>query len=275
MRVLVAGAGIAGSCAARLLRADGHDVIVADPAPHTAASRCALAYLRPSWFKGEERIRLRGTLDWYGALGCTTTADGYVYDLRRGRRFMQSGHVLIDPVAPLVKPDTPAALKQWASHGSAVRVVLGDGLAYNVDRLVIATGGRYGLQGARTHGGMFVAPGNLIASGKALAVLRITDRLAFKAAYAGGTTRVGASLAAGPEAARERADRMLSRMIDEGVVNEGEWAYRSGVRFTYAGHNGIPAPVQLDQNVWALEGFARSGYATAPAAARDLVWRLR
>lgn len=274
MKILIAGAGIAGSVLARMLRERDHDVTVTDPRPHTAASRCAFAYLRTAWWQGPEREEVRRAVDWYEERGWVLTRDGWVTDVRRGRDFRQSDHVLIDPRAPLVKADLSMRLNRYMDGPGGVLTTLGDGVQTDATHLVLACGAgmdRWS-SGTPVHGGIYECDDYRMIT--PLKLLRVTDRLTYTAADDGTVTRVGASKARTPEAARERAGRILDRMMDAGIVTcTRPWTYRAGTRWEHLGGSSGGGR-QISEHVWSFTGFARSGYARVPGAARKLIERM-
>lgn len=273
MKILVAGAGIAGSVLTRQLRDRGHEVVLLDARPDRAASRCAFAYLRTAWWTGEDRARVREAITWYEQRGWLITTQATVHDVRRGRTVTQADHVLLDPHAPLVRPDLAMNLTRYSDGPGGVLVHAGDGLELDGRHLVLACGAGMDrwYTGTPTYGGIFEAPGRCMSG--TLRLLRVTDRMTYKAAAGERVTRVGASTGRTPEAARARAEAILRRMLDANLIDApAPWTYRAGTRWTnLAGPGGHS---RISQSVWAFTGFARSGYATVPGAARDLVREL-
>lgn len=271
MKVLVAGAGIAGSVLTHMLRDRGHEVLLADASPHRAASRCAYAYTRPDWFHGIDRARVRYALDWYGDRDWIISSTGWVTDVPRGRDFDQRGHYLIHPRGPLLIPDLPLELNRWFGPGGLVN--LGDDFEVRVDRIVLATGAssvRWA-PGTPVYGGVFECRDYRMS--RPLKLLRITDRLTHVAADDGATTRTAASKGRTPEEAKAKSEKILETMLDKGIVTSTRrWDYRAGTRWNT--DNGAPRADQVGANAWTLTGFARNGYALVPSYARDLVRRL-
>lgn len=271
---MVAGAGIAGSVLTRMLRDRGHEVILIDSRPYRAASRCAFAYLRLAWWKGAERDEVRRAVDWYEGNSWVRSRTGVVHDLRRGWTREQRDHVLVNSRGPLVRPDMAVDLSGYWDGPGGVAVLVGDRLRLDAHRLVIACGAQTDrwAQGSPVYGGIYEVPGAHTEG--ALNLLRVTDRMTFTAAYDGARTRVGASKGLTPEKARERADRIFERMTDAGIIDpSAPWEYRAGTRWEHLG--GAPGgPRRLSENVWTFAGFARSGYARVPEAARRLAERI-
>lgn len=273
MRIMVAGAGIAGSVLTRMLRDRGHEVTLIDSRPHRAASRCAFAYLRLAWWTGAERDEVRRAVDWYDWHGWVRSRTGVVHDLRRGWTRERRDHVLVDPRGPLVRPDLSVDLTGYRDGPGGVLLKLG-GINTDAHRLVIACGAQTDRwsAGSPVYGGIYETPGARTEG--ALNLLRVTDRMTFTAACDGTRTRVGASKGLTPETARERVDRIFERMKAAGIIDpSAPWEYRAGTRWEYLG--GAPGgPRRLSENVWTFAGFARSGYARVPEAARRLVERI-
>lgn len=273
MKIVVAGAGIAGSVLTRMLRERGHSATLLDSSPDKAASRCAFAYLRTAWWTGEEKHRVREALKWYESHGWVIADEATVHDVRRGRVLTQRDHYLVDPWAPLLEPDLAMNLSGFSDGSAGVRLWSGAGEPQDADRLVLACGS--GMErftsGTATYGAVYEAPGRQ--ADEALKLLRVTDRMTHVAAAGDRLTRVGASKGRTREAALARAEAILERMIRYGIVTPGaDWKLREGMRWeTLVGPVG---GLRLDRHVWSFTGFARSGYATVPGAARDLVKEL-
>lgn len=274
MKILIAGGGIAGSVLTRLLRARGHEVVLTDGYPDAAASRCAFAYLRLAWWKGEQRDEVRRAVDWYEQSGWLRTRTGTVHDVRRGWTREQQDHILLDPRGPLVRERLLVPLRSYEESPGGVSALLGDGFGVDADRLVLACGAGTGAWslGEAVYGGVFERPGRHLPEGSDLHLLRVTDRLTHVAAWDGAVTRVGASKARTPGAAMDGATAVLGRFAVRGIVDPDGWTYRSGTRWAHlAGPGGHR---QLSPRTWTFAGFARSGYATVPGAARRMIERL-
>lgn len=275
MKVTIAGSGIAGSTLALMLRSRGHEVTVLDPWPRRGASHCAYAYLRSAWFKGEDKRRVRESLDYYERNGWIVTRKAYVHDLMRDRYVKQTDHVLVHPSRPLIQPDILWGLDSYADDsltGVQLRVFGQPGVLY-ADHLVLACGDgmRRWTRGTPVYGGVFECETYRMST--PLRLLRITDRLTHVAADDGTVVRTAASKGHTPEQARQKSEKILNRMFDEGMVSvTRRWTYRAGARWVPEG--GTPTAGQLSEHVWALTGFHRNGYALAPSYARDLADKL-
>lgn len=275
MKILVAGAGIAGSVFTRMARERGHEVTLTDPEPHRAASRCAYAYLRTAWFKGEDRPRVREALGWYEARGWLITRQADVWDARSGRPFRtQEDHILVSPRGPLLKADAAWGLTGYSDGPGGVLASLGpEQIPADAHHLVLACGAGMTsyTYGTPVYGGVFECDGYPLA--RPLKVYRITDRLSHVVAYDGSVTRTAASKGRNPGEARSRSEKILELMMDAGMVTSTRrWTYRAGVRWSW--FDGGPAALPLSPHVWALTGFARNGYALVPSYARTLLDKL-
>lgn len=272
MKILVAGAGIAGSVLTRMLRERGHEVLLVDGTPQHAASRCAYAYTRLDWFRGPDRERARYALEWYDRHGWLKSSTGWVTDVRRGRDFTQKGHYLVHPRGPLLIRDLGWNLERYSEVSGGVIATNGT-LAFEARHLVLACGAGMDrwYSGTPVYGGVFECRDYRMIT--PLKLLRITDRLTHVAADDGAVTRTAASKGRTPEEARQRSEKILNTMFDHGIVTcTRKWEYRAGVRWNSV--DGVPVAGRISPHVWALTGFARNGYALAPSYARDLVRKL-
>ena len=277
MKILVAGAGIAGSCMTTVLREAGHEVVLVDRASWSAASRCAFAVTRTAWWGGEERHAVRRSLDWYNLREHIVTKSAVIHDVRRARTLIRPDYYLVNPVTTLVHPDLEQGLDWWVHDADRSRVLAGFLPCTQEDAfdalVICAAGETPRLAGQEPHGrtvfgGMFTAEGNRLTRGGQLSVLRRTDRLSYTAAFVGGKTRIGASRCSTPGEARRIAEGIRDRLLSEGVVSGGvpDWWYRAGKRFI----TDQPIAQRINQRVWTLAGLGRTGFATAPAAALDI-----
>lgn len=282
MNIVVVGAGIAGSCLAHQARERGHTVTVCDGKAAGAASRCALALTRTAWWPEQQRPAVVGALDWYRQRDWLAQESARVHDVLHGRIVDQDDHYLIDPLAPLVKPDIPGHVSAiGTTPGEAgVNVSIEDWGAVPADAVVVAAGSHSPAfppapaEAVLSYGGTWVADGNHLhdPAGPALRMLRLSNRCSYTAAYVGGQTRVGSSRNTTAKAAHTSARTILARMIEHGIVDsEAPWRYASGTRYTLPTAEHIR---RLGPRVWLLAGFGRGGYITAPTAARTLLDRL-
>jgi glycine/D-amino acid oxidase-like deaminating enzyme len=273
MKILIAGAGIAGSVLARMLRERGHEVLVTDRQPHLAASRCAYAYVRTAWFKGEDKARVRESLDWYDEHGWIITREGLLHT-RDGRVRTQGDHILVHPTAPLVKPEGSWGLSEYRDGPGGVLAALGpERVPADAHHLVLACGAGmdYWYTGRPVYGGVFECKDYTMI--KPLKLLRITDRLTHVAADDGVITRTAASKGRTPAEAKSRSTLILNTMMDRGLITcTRRWTYRAGVRWESVDKQ--PVASRISTHVWALTGFARTGYAFAPSYARELIGKM-
>jgi glycine/D-amino acid oxidase-like deaminating enzyme len=273
VKVLIAGAGIAGSVLARMLRERGHEAVVTDRQPHLAASRCAYAYVRTAWFRGEDKQRVRESLDWYGSNDWIVTRRGLLHT-KDGRVRAQDDHILVHPTAPLVRPDLSFGLDGYSDVLGGVLVFLGpERVPADAHHLVLACGRGmdYWYTGRPVYGGVFECRDYRMI--RPLKLLRVTDRLTHVAADDGTVTRTAASKGRTPGEARQRSEKILDLMMDQGLITATHpWSYRPGVR--WESFDRRPVADRISTHVWALTGFARTGYAFAPSYARELIGKM-
>jgi len=277
MKILVAGAGIAGSVLTHMLRERGHEVTLIDPWPRRSASHCAYAYLRTAWFKGADKHRVRESLAWYERRGDIVTRTGSVTTGRSEDDTLkvrnQSDHVLVHPSRPLLVPDILWGVTRYREVPGGVLVDTTEGLPLDAQHLVLACGAGMDrwYTGSPVYGGVYECKSYRMIT--PLKLLRVTDRLTHVAADDGAVTRTAASKGRTPEEARARADKILELMMDRGMIAcTRRWTYRAGVRWQSIDR--APVADRISEHVWALTGFARNGYAMAPSYANDLVTKL-
>mgnify|MGYP003641719767 CR=1 FL=1 len=255
MRVLVVGAGIAGSSFARLGVAAGLDVtVVADPRL-VRSSEAALCVTRPSWFAGQALEECEWTLDWYRAHGWLTDGIARYGSYRSTKVEDRPGYFAVDPVAPLVDPDI---LDDWRN------------VADDYDLRVLARGSHSDLDWRRQHGATTIVESD----GHALPLVAYHDRprsVMFAVCHDGDTVRVGSSKALTVEQAIERQHRDYEKALAFGLVERGEASLISGVRLVPPPGVEPGALRWLDDRTVAVEGFGRVGYSLAPAKMAALV----
>lgn len=272
MKLIVVGAGIAGSCVARHARARGHYVIVVDRDRSQAASNAALCVARRSWFKGWERDRLDYALAWYLSHGWLE-AQGALVTNMKGETSEQHDWSLINPHGPLVEPDIQADVQ--AVHHDDGTVVFSDG-DLRADAVIVTAGidsNRFALDEPDTPlwGVTWVCPldgTNGLVDDVPIRVVHTGPYRSLIGARVGGIAKLGSSRATTPERAREIAGVMFTQAMQRGLIKGGPWSTIEGCRAVAAEPG---APRRLGAKTWRLSGFGRVGYSQAPARARDLV----
>ena len=261
MRVLVVGAGIAGSSFARLGAEAGLDVtVVADPRL-VRSSEAALCVTRPSWFAGQALEECEWTLDWYRGHGWLTDGIARYGSYRSTKVEARPGYFAVDPVAPLVDPDI---LDDWRN------------VADDYDLRVLARGAHSDLDWRRQHGATTIVDSD----GHALPLVAYHDRprsVMFAVCHDGDTVRGGSSKAPTAEQAIERQQRDYEKALALGLVSwiepghVGDASMISGVRLVPPKWVEPGALRWLDDRTVAVEGFGRVGYSLAPARMAALV----
>jgi hypothetical protein len=260
VRIVVVGAGIAGSSLARLARGRGHQVTLiggVEP-PHSLAGMCIL---RRGYHAGRD-VELKWfhrSLDLYEAWRVPVLSGGLVSSYRRpgGDLRVDPDWRMVDPAAALLKPDIVRSVGQVT--GRSASDIQGDAV-------VLATG--HGEDGAYSYGGTWVNrdPLALLIDERAVRVHHMAPYKTLCAGVVGGRARLGSSSAADPDAAAEQAGKMLNLAHELGIADPGGWTLETGRRY-----NGKRLIRRRPDGAWELSGFHRTGYAQAPAAAEALL----
>lgn len=266
MRIVVIGAGIAGSCIARTARERGHNVVVAADPWREPMSRAAVCVLRPDWFTGVERDIARESVAWYDdrSLLTSTVARWTTYRIPDGETRTRTGFYTVHPDAPLIVPDISGRwpVEQGTLLASEIEAA---------DTVVLCRGAHSDVDWPRTWGATTVIP---VAEADVSVLFGYEDRprnALYTAKYSAGEIRFGSSVAKTPEVALDRQRIMEVRAASVGMIPmEGLWR-RLGVRLM-PGEGLEPFPIRkLGERTWAVEGGGRVGYSFAPVRARQLL----
>jgi len=264
MKLIVIGAGIAGSSATRIARSKGWDVILIDHAPDQSASRSALATIRPTWFDKSERTDLERSWEWYSAWGAAGSREAYVSNWRNKEVNKQKDWWLVDPIVPLLKPDTIERVVRISDKN----VELSSGLSINADAILNCTGA-YGADLARDvtlFAGVTWISHDAELDYSPYRVHHIRPYKSLSAAQINGVTRVGSSINANADKAIQEAEELLEQAHLLGIVKAGAtWEMSLGWRAK--GKGGLPIYPELGQRNAYFSGLARSGYGLSPAIA--------
>lgn len=268
MKLIVVGAGIAGSSATRIARSKGWDVTLIDHAPEQSASRSALATIRPTWFDKAERTDLERSWEWYTEWGAAGTREAYVSNWKNREVKAQKDWWLVDPILPLVEPDLiERVIKIDTQH-----VTTDSGQVIEADAILNCTGA-YGADLA--HDVTLFAGVTWISRDAQLdyspyRVHHLRPYKSLSAAQINGVTRVGSSISASADKAIQEAEELLEQAHSLGIVQAGAtWEMSLGWRAK--GKGGIPIYPELGQRNAYFSGLARSGYGLSPAIAEKWI----
>jgi hypothetical protein len=272
--LIVVGAGIAGSCVARMARERGWGVtVVADGG--RPDSLAATAVLRRGYHAGRS-----GELEaWdyavgvYAEWGVRMKRGGAVASYRRplGGEVEDRDWLLLDPAEPLVKADVTREV--LSAHGGRVWFGRGDGLAAAGGgaggAVVVAAGARGALapSGAVTWGVTWLHAPDALRAASDVRVYQYAPYRTIVGGVAGGRARVGSSSSVSEEGAVAQARKMLGVAWDLGwLTTQDGWEMRVGMRVktdsTWR---------RAEDGHWEIGGFHRTGYALAPMAAKDVL----
>jgi hypothetical protein len=269
VKLIVIGAGIAGSCLARLAREAGIDVTVVaqEGKPDSLA---ATAILRRGYHAGkrEELEAWDYAVECYERWGVHMQRGGAVSSYRRvGAEAREDADwLLLDPAVPLVKAD--AEDEVVSVHGG--RVWFGPGRGITGDAVVVAGGARSNLSsedGKITWGLTWVHQEDALKEPEKLKVYQYAPYRTIVGGAAGGMARVGSSSSVTEAGAVEQGEKMLRTAWDLGWLRtRNGWEMRVGARLkterrwwrTEDGH-------------WEVGGFHRTGYALAPRTAQEII----
>jgi hypothetical protein len=267
-KLIVVGAGIAGSCVTRMARERGWDVtmIAGEGKPDSLA---ATAVLRRGYHAGraDEIEAWDYAVRMYAEWGVQMHRGAGVSSYRRplGGEMADSDWLLLDPAAPLVKRDVMREV--LSVHGARVWFGRGDGVAG--DAVVAAAGARGALapSGALTWGVTWLHAPEALRAPEAVKVYQYAPYRTIVGGVAGGRARVGSSSSVSEEGAVRQAEKMLGVAWDLGwLTTRDGWEMRTGMRVKTDGHWR-----RNENGVWEIGGFHRTGYALAPMAAREVL----
>lgn len=260
MKLVVIGAGIAGSSAARIARHMGWSVEIIDPNPETAASRCALATIRPTWFDKAGQAAANRSWEWYKMWGAAITQQATVTNWRNLEPKIQKDWWLVEPINVLVKPTINTQVTEI--RGTSAK--LADGTTITGDALINCTGAGSPLSVSHTP----IAGATLVGEGQIDAKLRVHHIRPYHVltvGQVGNTIRLGSSINKSLDAAVTEIWKMKDLAEQIGIVTPGiNWNLVTGFRARRPGNN--PALPQPGQTSTELGALARSGYALAPDA---------
>jgi glycine/D-amino acid oxidase-like deaminating enzyme len=271
MKLIVIGAGIAGSSTTRIARSKGWDVTLIDHAPEQSASRSALATIRPTWFDKTERDDLERSWEWYSQWGAAGSREAYVSNWRDRSVKKQKDWWLVDPITPLVAPN----LIERVIKIDKQCVTTDSGQIIEADAILNCTGA-YGADLAHDvtmFAGVTWISRNAELDYSPYRVHHLRPYKSLSAAQINGVTRVGSSIATTADKAIDDAKEMLMTALALGIVKSGDWEMSLGWRAK--GKGGIPIYPELGERNAYFSGLARSGYGLSPAIAEKWIESLR
>lgn len=264
MNIIVVGAGIAGSVAARVLREAGHTVTVVarDTPSHSVA---ATAVLRRAWHPDTERADFDHALATYQRWGIPLRNGAFVTNYRTPGRAPRHDPdwQLIDPRLPLLTPDVYGTV----DYATARSVRLANGSRLVADAVVCAPGAASPLSapGSVTWGVTWVHPDPEVLTEPVFRVHHLAPYKTGMAGVVGARVRLGSSSAKTYASALKQAQAMLERFAELGIIRSTRgWEPLAGARL-----NAAPR-VCTRVGVHYLTGYHRTGYALAPADASRL-----
>lgn len=265
MKLVVVGAGIAGSCVARLAQERGWEVevIAGERKPDSLA---ATAILRRSYHAGkpEELAAWDYAVETYDRWGIEMERGAGVASYRRplsGEK-ADADWLLLDPAAPLVKAHTKRDVvsvfgkNAWFGRGNGV----------SGDAVVAACGavGDLAPSGKVTWGVTWLHSTDALKAPNAIRVYQYAPYRTIVGGVAGHRARVGSSSSVSEEGAVEQGRKMLKAAWDLGwLTTMDDWEMRIGARIKTDDHWR-----KAEDGHWEIGGFHRTGYALAPTAAQ-------
>ncbi len=262
MNIVIIGAGIAGSSATRIARAKGWNATLIDHAPMQAASRSAIATIRPSWFDKSERTDLDRSWEWYRQWGAAGSKHAFVSSYRNQEVKNQKDWWLVDPLIPLLEPDIRERVTQIRDNC----VELADGTTLQADATLNCTGA-YGAnlaQNVTLFAGVTWISNNAQLDHAPYRVHHLRPYKSLSVAQINGVTRLGSSISKNADQAIADGKYLLETAHALKIINtSSDWEMSLGWRAK--GIGGKPIYPKLGERNAYLSGLARSGYGLSPA----------
>lgn len=267
MKLIVIGAGIAGSSVTKIARSKNWEVILIDDFPLQSASRCALATIRPTWFDKSERTSLERSWEWYNAWGAAGSREAYVSNWRNLDIKLQKDWWLVDPLIPLEYPD----LTNRVIKINEKSVELDNQEVIEADAIINCTGAYGGnlAQDITPFAGATWISHNAVLDFEPYRVHHLRPYKALSVAKVNGVTRLGSSIAKDMDTAIAEAEEMLVTAGDLGIIKSGDWELSVGWRAK--GKGGKPIYPEMGLRNTSFSGLARSGYGLSPAIAEKWI----
>lgn len=264
--LIIVGAGIAGSSAARIAKELGITYTLIDADQTQAASHCALATIRPTWFDADTRTSVERSWKWYESWGVTITKEAHVSSWRRLEPKLQKDWWLLDPR----KCFEPPTIQAKVTKIEETSVTLESGEILKAEAVLNCVGALdkslqsdweplYGATLVSRDVEMDLPP---------LRVHQIRPFHVLTVGHLGDEVRLGSSVSRNVTDAVEEAHKMLILAIQNGIVRgEATWETITGIRARRKGNQ--PILPKAGERSATLGALARSGYAIAPDAAHQ------
>lgn len=271
MKIVVVGCGIAGSLVTAMAREREHEVIAVSDG-NTPDSLAATAVLRRAYHaaKPAELEAWKYAVAYYRERGVELREGALAGSYRRPGAIPRpdGDWLLMDPAAVLVQPDVK--VKVLTAGRNSAWTGSSESDAVRGDVIIIAAGaGKQFLpeKGTVTHGVTWTHHASALAHPDKTMVYQYAPYRTLMAGVTGVHARVGSSSAKTPEKALEQARYMLKQAWELGwLTTPVGWARVAGARL-----KNDRLWWQDELGAWRIGGFHRTGYALAPAAARDLL----
>jgi glycine/D-amino acid oxidase-like deaminating enzyme len=257
--LVIVGAGVAGSCAQRIASFYGWRTTVIDPVPSSAASRAALATIRPQWLGDNGREWAKASWRWYERWGANITQHGLVSSWKKPEPVLQKDWWLVEPIGLLVEPD----IRQTVVNVTGTTVTTSDEQTFVGDAVLIAVGAydRNLYDNFKPMAGCTLYNDEIEMMGAPLRVHHLRPFHALTVAQQAGTVVLGSSIHREMGKAEEEVWRMLTVAEDIGIVPKSDaWTMKGNTRAT------SPAPQLpvLGNPSTTIGSLSRSGYGITP-----------
>lgn len=256
----VVGAGISGSSAKLIAEELGWKVNLIDDRNHSAASRAALATIRPTWFDKSGRARAEMSWKFYEKWNAAICREAIVSSYRNPNiRKIQQDWWLVDPWIMLQEPN----IKYKLESNEQTKCFLSDGSIIESDALLLATGSRD--TSYKPLFGATLISKNAVMRDPHLRVHHLRPYHSMMVGSWNGITRLGSSISSDLQKAIDEVYKMLDVAVELEIVNpESTWELVTGARSKSKESN--PTLPELGNKVGLINGLHRSGYAFAPDA---------
>jgi glycine/D-amino acid oxidase-like deaminating enzyme len=258
-RLVIVGSGVAGSTTKRIAEFYGWETILIDRQPEQAASRAALATIRPQWLGENGRAWANASWRWYERWNVGVTQHALVSSWKKPEPIRQKDWWLVEPISVLLPPDVAETVIEIQD----TTAVTDTGAFYEGDALLVAVGSSspYLYDDFKPMAGSTLYNDQIEMTGAPLRVHHLRPFHALTVAQQGNTVVLGSSISREPEKAEEEVWRMLSIAEDLGIVPKSDkWTLRTNVRAT------SPAPQLpvLGKRSTVIGSLSRSGYGITP-----------